>query len=75
VELRARAVVRIAWFSLLALPPGLLAAFFAGHAGAQLLIEWGLTPPAAYGLMALLLAALCVGAILVAKRTAERWLS
>jgi hypothetical protein len=74
VEIRARAVVRIAWFALLALPPGLLAAFFAAHAVAQLLIEWGLRPFAAYGLTALVLGGLCVAAVFVAKRTAERWL-
>ena len=72
-ELKARAAVRIAWFSLLALPPGTLAVYLGSHALAQQIIVWGLRPPAAYGLVALLMAVLCIGAVLVAKRTTERW--
>jgi hypothetical protein len=74
MEIRARAIVRIAWFALLALPSGLLAAFFAAHAVAQLLVEWGLSPFAAYGLTSFVLGGFCAAAVFVAKRTAEKWL-
>lgn len=73
-ELRARAMMRIAWLSLLALPPGLIAASLAAHAIVQLCVAWGMVPWAAYAVVALFMGSLCVGAILLAKRTAVRWL-
>lgn len=73
VELKARAAVRIAWFALLAVPPGMIAAYLAGHAVAQLLVGWGLSPAASYALVAAAMGLGCVAAFFVAKRTAERW--
>lgn len=73
VELRGRAIARIAWLSLLAIPPGMLAAYFAAHAMVQVLITWGMSPAGAYGTMALVMALICGGAVLVARKTAERW--
>ncbi len=73
VELRVRAVARMAWLALLAIPPGMLAAYFASHAMVQVLIAWGMSPAGAYGVMALFNAVLCTTAVIVARKTAERW--
>jgi len=74
VELRVGAIARLAWLSLLAIPPGMIAAYFGAHAVVQVLISWGMSPAGAYGVMALFAAVVCGSAVYVAQRTAEKWL-